>query len=92
MNEPTQVIDIGDSVLCDWCSREYRGSDASGGFMYGTYATCPACAEHKEAAAAKYGEQRFIGARCPPGMTFHAWVMQLRGGDNTIKVFGKAKP
>ena len=35
----------------------------------------------------KYEETEHIRARCPPGMTFHAWIMELRGGNNTIRTY-----
>jgi hypothetical protein len=34
----------------------------------------------------KFGERRFIRSRCPTHLSFHAWVMQLRGGDNRVQV------
>ena len=86
MSRLISETDIGDSVVCDWCSTEYRGSTATGGFMFRSYATCPKCAADMEAKAIKLGEKHFIGARCPPDMTFHAWVMQLRGGNNKIRL------
>lgn len=83
----SEVIDIGDSVLCDGCGEEFKGSDATGGLLFGSKAICPTCAPTWEKNASRYNEMHFIRARCPEGMTFHAWVMQLRGGDNTIKVY-----
>lgn len=82
-----EVIDLGDSVVCDDCSTDYEGSLACGGLLFQSRAICPLCAPKWEAAAIQYGEQRFIRGRCPPGVTFHAWVMGLRGGDNTVRVY-----
>lgn len=47
----------------------------------------PECAPKFEADCRNYGEEGFIRARCPPQMTFHAWIMQIRGGDNTVRVY-----
>jgi hypothetical protein len=76
--------DIGDSVCCDYCSKEYRGDNTHGGFLFGSYATCPDCAPEMEKRIKSYGEERFIKARCPPELSFHDWVMTLRGGNNKI--------
>lgn len=78
-------IDMGGSVLCDWCNTEFEGSEEKGGFMFGTYATCPRCAPGMQAKAEANDETHMIRERCPPGMTFHAWIMELRGGNNTIR-------
>jgi hypothetical protein len=78
--------DIGDSVVCDYCSKEYRGDGASGGFLFGSYAVCPDCAPGSLLSIQAYGEERFIKARCPPEMSFHDWVMALRDGNNKITI------
>lgn len=83
----TQVIEVGDSARCDFCGDEYRGRPDPGGILFQSKAVCPQCAPKLEADAALYGETSFIRARCPPGVSFHAWVMGLRGGDNAIKVY-----
>lgn len=82
-----ESIDVGDSVQCDLCSKEYKGSDAKGGFLFMSKGVCPECAPKFEADCRNYGEEGFIRARCPPQMTFHAWIMQIRGGDNTVRVY-----
>jgi hypothetical protein len=87
VNTPTRIIDVGDSVQCDLCNTEYRGSDAQGGILVQSKGVCPKCAPKFEADLIKYDEAHLIRDRCPEGMTFHAWVMQLRGGDNSIKVY-----
>ncbi len=78
--------DIGDSVKCDWCNRQYRGDPTSGGFLFQSKATCPACAPAMERDAIRLGERHFITARCPGHLSFHAWVMQLRGGNNRVQI------
>lgn len=80
------VIDIGDKVICDQCSKDYTESDASGGFLFGSHAVCPECAPAMLENIRKYGEERYIRGTCPEGMSFKDWVLQLRGGDNTIRI------
>jgi hypothetical protein len=82
-----QESDLGDSVLCDYCNTEFKGRDDSGGILAGSYAICPLCAPKAIADHEKYGEMSRITARCPPDMTFHAWCMRLRNGDNTIRTY-----
>jgi hypothetical protein len=86
MKEPkVTVIDIGDRVNCDLCNAEYTAdSPESGGILVGSYVYCPKCEERQVNLLREYNETHLIRERCPPGMRFHAWVMQLRGGDNTI--------
>jgi hypothetical protein len=83
----TQVIDIGDSVVCDDCSTEFRGSLATGGILVQSKAICPTCTPKWVEMLTEYDEMHLVRARCPMFKTFHAWVMELRGGDNSIKVF-----
>jgi hypothetical protein len=86
MSKLISETDIGDSVRCDWCGTEYRGDPTSGGFLFQSKATCPTCALRMMADIDKFGERRFIRSRCPTHLSFHAWVMQLRGGDNRVQV------
>jgi hypothetical protein len=81
-----QVIDVGNSVCCDFCDKEYEGSDESGGLLFGSKAVCPACAPSLEADAEMYGETHLIKSRCPEGVSFHDWVIKLRGGNNTVTI------
>lgn len=85
-----EIKDIGDSVFCDVCN-DYYGPDnpASGGFLFESKAYCPKCAVRLLIGIIKYGEQRYIKEWCPEGMSFHDWVMKLRGGNNTIKIITK---
>lgn len=72
-------IEPGRIVICDGCSKDYTDSPESGG-IYGlmTKAFCPECAPKVEADAKKYGEDQYIFARCPKGMSFADWVRNLR--------------
>lgn len=84
-----EVTDIGDTVLCDYCNKEWPATNqTSGGVLSGSYAICPDCAPAAIESAQKYNEMHRI-KRCPEGLSFHEWVMRLRGGDNTIKVITK---
>lgn len=84
----TQVIDIGDQVICDFCSKEWTPDMLEqGGLLFQSKAVCPDCAPELRADVAKNGGGRFIKAEQPTFSTFHAWVMALRGGDNTMKVY-----
>lgn len=87
LGRPIQVIDIGDSVVCDDCSTEFRGSDATGGLLVQSKAICPVCAPKWLTSLAEYDEMHLLRARCPSALSFHDWVMHLRGGDNSIKVY-----
>ena len=77
-------IDIGDTVVCDFCNADYTDSDEWGGVLIGSYAVCPACAPAAMHKAEKYGEP--VDAVCPPDKSFKEWVLELRGGDNTIRI------
>ena len=80
-------VDIGDQVLCDLCSAEHTAENSStGGVLVLSYAYCPACAPAMLKRLEKDGELDYVKARCPPFLTFHAWVMLLRGGNNIITV------
>lgn len=61
---------MDDRVFCDYCSANYSNSSASGGLLFGSYATCPTCAPKIEADAKKFGEERYIKARCPENKPF----------------------
>lgn len=80
------VIPLGDVVLCDIDSTDLTADPRSGGYMFGSYAVGPCCAERHEAMVKGYGEQRFIGSRCPGGIPFADWVRGMRGPEAAIKV------
>ena len=75
----TDIIDIGDMVLCDICNDDYTKSDAEGGILVGSYAVCPECAP-------KFDSSDEPIIHCPAGMRFRDWVLHLRGGRNTIEI------
>jgi hypothetical protein len=76
-------INIGNSVACDWCNKDFTDSNKSGGFMFSGYATCPDCAEEKERTIKEYGEEQYITARCPKDKSFADWIRDdIRNGEN----------
>ena len=79
------VIDIGDSVVCDYCNADFTNSDEVGGVLVGSYAVCPHCAPKALETAKKCHEP--VDAICPEGVRFKDWVLKIRGGDNTIRIF-----
>ena len=82
----TTTIDIGDTVLCDCCNKNWTGSDKSGGFIFGSYAYAPCCAETMMENIKKYDEEQYIRARCAEGESFWRFVLNYRKGDNTVKI------
>jgi hypothetical protein len=74
-----------EAVICDLCDRAFRDheghvlDDAKGGIKMGEMAICPYCSPVTLANAEKHGEMRFV-VKCPDGMTFANWVLQLRNG------------
>ena len=75
----TDILDIGDMVLCDLCNDDYTHSDVHGGILVGSYAVCPSCAP-------KFADSDEPIIHCPAGMRFRDWVLHLRGGRNTIEI------
>lgn len=79
-----EIIDIGDTVVCDFCNKDYTDSDESGGVLIGSYAVCPNCAPDAVQSAEKHGEP--VDAVCPANKSFKEWVLEMRGGNNTIRI------
>jgi hypothetical protein len=87
MDEGTaSVIPLGRTVLCDVDDTDLTDSTASGGYMFESKAVGPCCAQRHEEMVRAYGEERFIGERCPAGVSFADWVRGLRGPDAAIRV------
>lgn len=79
-------IYIGDIVVCDHCNEDYTESEESGGFIFGSYATCPKCADRFMATIKECGEQQYIVATCAAGQSFADFVREYRGDNNYIQV------
>jgi hypothetical protein len=80
-------VDIGEIVVCDFCNEDYTDSSAVGGMLFGSYATCPKCAVRMMPQIERDNETGHIRKVCPDGQTFKAFVLELRGGNNTITIF-----
>jgi hypothetical protein len=80
------AVPAGDLVLCDIDSTDLTGDSRSGGYMFGSYAVGPCCAQAHEARVRGNGEQWNILSRCPDGVSFADWVREMRGPDAVFKV------
>jgi hypothetical protein len=78
----------GDMVVCDSCNENWTDRPESGGFLFHSKAVCPACAPEYEASVQRLKEERFLGQRCPPDLSFADWVRRLRyaTGDDQILI------
>lgn len=80
-----EVIDIGNTVLCDGCNTDFTGRDDSGGFLFGSYAYAPCCADRMLENIRRHNEEHLIKAWCPAGKSYRQWVLEdLRQGNNSI--------
>ncbi len=77
---------LGADVVCDWCSEDFTDSNAEGGFIFESKATCPGCATGMIEKIEGHSEQRFIRARCPSGVSFANFVREYRGEGAAIRV------
>lgn len=72
------ILEPGNLVFCDGCGEDFTDSPAKGGILFQSKALCPACAPKWERDAKRFGEDQFIRARCPEGLSFADWVRTLR--------------
>ena len=76
------VIDLGakagDTVLCDFCNKDWTGDDTSGGLLFCSNAICPDCEPKQRESIKGYNEEKYIRAECPSDMSFWEWVLTLR--------------
>ena len=79
-------IPVGRVVLCDIDDTDLSDDTRSGGFMFGSYAVGPCCAERYMESIRSYGEEWNIRARCPEGVSFADWVRDMRGPDAAITI------
>lgn len=70
--------DIGDTVVCDYCNRDYTESEATGGLIVGSYAVCPKCERNSLLKDADYVSK--------PGETFKDFVLRVRE-HNTVGIY-----
>jgi len=88
LNAGEGVIELGRNVFCDRCSTDMTDDPRSGGYLFGTYAYGPCCADEELLTIRRYREEDQIRARCPEGVSFGDWVRSLRGDHNQITVSG----
>lgn len=81
-----EMFDIGNSVVCDCCNKDYTNSTAEGGFIFESKGVCPECSKDFMSNAIKYGEQHFIRDEAVLGETFRDFIIRSRGGNNTVKI------
>jgi len=75
------VVNLGSSVACDMCNKDWTRSDVSGGFLFSSYAVCPDCAEEQLKSIKSFNEEKYITKYCPKDKSFADWVREdLRGG------------
>ena len=79
-------IPVGRVVLCDACDADLTDDSRSGGFLFGSYAYGPCCADKQLRSIRGYGEEWNIRARCPEGVSFADWVRDLRGPEAAIVI------
>ena len=72
------VINPGDTVVCDSCGKDYTDSDEEGGFVFSSNAYCPDCEPRMMKSIEMHGEEKFINARCPAGMSFKDFILNYR--------------
>ena len=83
---PGKMVSIGSIVVCDICDKDCTDLPDSGGFIFTSSAYCPACASKGMASIRKYGEEGYIRARCPEGVSFADFVRGYRGENNFIQI------
>jgi hypothetical protein len=82
-----EKIDVGNTVICDICGKDWTNRTETGGWLFASSAYCPDCATPEKYQAIKgYHEEKYITALCPERLSFKDWVLSLRGGDNTVKI------
>lgn len=71
-----ETIHPGNLVFCDFCGEDWTDRIESGGFLFGSKATCPTCAPAMLKSIRDFGEENYIKATCPPTKSFSDWVRQ----------------
>lgn len=79
-------IPVGRTVLCDLDDTDLTDDPRSGGYMFTSYGVGPCCAERMLVSIRGHGEEHFIRARCPEGMSYADWIRSMRGPDAAITV------
>jgi hypothetical protein len=63
-------VDIGNTVVCDFCGKDYTHSREKGGLIMGSYAVCPRCE--------RYGMLRDADYVSRPRESFRNFVIRTR--------------
>lgn len=83
---PGEKVELGLEVACDDCGEDWTAREESGGFLFGSYAYCPNCAEKGLKSIRQYSEEKYIKAFCPEGVSFADFVCAMRGAGAGITV------
>lgn len=84
----TEELDIGNTVICDDCGGDYTHSTAKGGILVDRKGICPTCTPEWLRLLASYHEEDHIRARANEGEEFRAFILRIRGGNNTVRISG----
>ena len=74
----TIKLNLGNIVLCDFCTKDFTHSDKRGGFLFRDKAVCPNCAPAFRKDLTKLGEMHFISAECPKHLAFKDFIYLKR--------------
>lgn len=80
----TLIKDMKGIVLCDYCNEDYSNSDESGGLVFTSKGICPKCAPDALKRIKGYGEESYIKAVCPKGMSFKEFIIRYRGDNDKV--------
>ena len=82
-----EEFDLGNSVICDACGKDYTTSDAVGGLMFGSHCRCPeCCGEDFFDRVWKYNEAGYIRARAAAGEKFRDFALRMRARNNRVRI------
>lgn len=81
-----EKLDVGPTVACDGCNKDFTLNNESGGLLFGSYGYGPCCAQRMTKTIRECGEEEHIKGHCPPGMSFRDWILRLRDGNNTVTI------
>lgn len=70
------IIISTDDVVWDYCNEDFTNDPRTGGFLFGSYACGPCCADRMLKKIKGYNEERYIKAVCPPDISFSNWVIR----------------
>lgn len=66
--------ELGDTVVCDDCCRDFTEDKTIGGIYFAGRAIGPCCAEKWLKSIKEHNEEQFIRGVCPQDMSFAEWV------------------